>query len=125
MTVTNRNGKVCYLEIPALDVAASASFYRDVFGWTLRTRGDGATSFDDGVEVSGAWTTARKPSRDVPAVVVYVMVKDAAATLEAIVARGGEVVHPVEPHAPEITALFRDPAGNVVGIYQERALSGG
>jgi hypothetical protein len=29
-------------------------------------------------------------------------------------------VHPIDPHAPETTASFRDPAGNLLGIYQHR-----
>ena len=40
------NGKICYVEIPATDVEASAAFYEAVFGWRLRKRGDGATAFD-------------------------------------------------------------------------------
>lgn len=43
------NGKICYLEIPALDIGASAAFYKEVFGWRIRQRGDGATAFDDAV----------------------------------------------------------------------------
>ena len=40
-----------------------------------------------------------------------------------IVANGGMVVRPVDPAASEIVAHFRDPGGNVLGIYQERGLS--
>jgi len=29
-------------------------------------------------------------------------------------------VLPVDPGAREVTALFRDPAGNVVGLYEQR-----
>ena len=49
----SRNGKICYIEIPAVDIDASAAFYTEVFGWAIRTRGDGRKAFDDGVEVSG------------------------------------------------------------------------
>src|SRR5262252_632035 len=117
----NANGKICYVEIPAADAARSAAFYETVFGWAIRTRGDGATAFDDGVEVSGAFITGRPPARD-PGFRIYVMVADAAATLKKIAAHGGEIVEPVHPGAPEAVALFRDPAGNLLGIYQERAL---
>ncbi|MGH9859555.1 MAG: VOC family protein [Candidatus Acidiferrales bacterium] len=34
---------------------------------------------------------------------------------------GGEIVQPIGADAPEITARFRDPAGNVIGLYQEPA----
>jgi uncharacterized protein len=50
------NGKICYIEMPATDIARSAEFYRAVFGWNIRKRGDGSTAFDDTTgEVSGAW----------------------------------------------------------------------
>jgi hypothetical protein len=36
-----------------------------------------------------------------------------------VVAQGGEIVQPIGVDAPEVTARFRDPGGNVVGLYQE------
>ena len=49
------------------------------------------------------------------------MVDSVAATLKVIVANGGEIVQPIGVDAPEITARFTDPAGNVIGIYQHPA----
>lgn len=118
MPPTFGNGKICYLEIPATDIARSADFYERVFGWRIRRRGDGSTAFDDGVgEVSGAWVLGRPPSPD-PGILVHIMVDDAAATVEAVLAKGCEIVQPIGAELPEITARFRDPGGNVLGIYQ-------
>ena len=119
MPPTTGNGKVCYVEMPAVDVTTSANFYQNVFGWNIRKRGDGATAFDDGVgEVSGSWVLGRQPSSNV-GMLVYIMVDDAARMIDRIVANGGTIVQPIGGDAPEITARFRDPAGNVLGIYQE------
>ena len=53
-----RHGKICYLFMPSQDPARSGAFYRDVFGWTLRTNGEGSLSFDDSTgQVSGTWVT--------------------------------------------------------------------
>jgi hypothetical protein len=49
------------------------------------------------------------------------MVDSVAATVDSILANGGEIVQPIGGDAPEITARFRDPGGNVLGIYQHRA----
>lgn len=38
---TLANGKICHVEIPALDVERSAEFYRGALGWTIGRRGDG------------------------------------------------------------------------------------
>ncbi len=118
---TFANGKICYIEMPATDVARSAEFYKQVFGWNIRTRGDGSTSFDDGVnEVSGAFVKGRPPASQ-PGLMVYIMVDSVAKTVEAVVAHGGEIVQPIGADAPEITARFRDPGGNVIGLYQQPA----
>jgi hypothetical protein len=119
MPPTFRHGKICYIQLPACDIPASAEFYGAVFGWAIRTRSDGSTAFDDGVgEVSGTWVLGRPAATD-PGLLVYIMVDDAEATVEAIVAAGGEIVQAIGGDAPEITARFRDPAGNVLGIFQQ------
>ncbi len=113
------NGKVCYLEIPAIDIDRSAVFYNEVFQWQIRQRGDGHLAFDDTVnEVSGTWVTGRKAATE-PGLLIYIMVADIAATIEAIVAHGGKIVQPIGMDAPEITARFSDPAGNIFGIFQQ------
>ncbi len=114
------NGKICYLEIPATDIARSEEFYTSVFGWKTRTRGDGSIAFDDGVgEVSGTWVKGRPASSGKPGLLIYIMVDDAAATVESVIANGGEVVQPIGADSPEITARFRDPGGNILGLYQQ------
>ena len=113
------NGKICYIELPAYDVGRSAAFYRDVFGWRMRTRGDGQVAFDDAVgEVSGAFHTGRPPATHI-GLLVFIMVDDVAATLDSIVKHGGTIVQPIGTDTPEITARFADPAGNVLGLYQQ------
>ena len=112
------HGKICYIQMPATDVAVSAEFYRSVFGWNTRSHADGATAFDDTVGgVSGMWDTSLKAVEH-PGLIVSIMVDDAVATSEAIVAAGGIIVTPVDPTAGEIHGTFRDPAGNLMSIYQ-------
>ena len=118
-----RTGKICYIEIPAIDLAQSAQFYQRVFGWHIRQRNDGSTSFDDTTgEVSGTWVLGRPPSTD-PGLLVSIMVASAATTIEAIIAAGGEIVQPINPDEREVYALFRDPAGNMLSIYQQSGLA--
>ena len=120
---TLRTGKICYLEIPATDVGQSAQFYKRAFGWQIRQRGDGSTAFDDTVnEVSGTWVLGRPPAHE-PGLLVYIMVGSAAEAVDAVVSAGGEIVQPIHPQATEVTATFRDPAGNVIGIYQQPGLA--
>jgi uncharacterized protein len=115
---TFASGKICYLEIPAMDIERSVRFYSKVFGWETRKRGDGSIAFDDAVgEVSGTWVLGRPPS-SLPGILYYIMVDSVAEKMDAIIIQGGEIVQGIGGDAPEITARFRDPGGNIVGLYQ-------
>lgn len=121
MPPTFANGKICYIEIPATDIARSAAFYQVVFGWNIRTRNDGSTAFDDGVgQVSGSFRLNRPPSTT-PGLMVYIMVDSVPNTIDLILANGGEITQPIGGDPGEITARFRDPGGNILGIYQHHA----
>ncbi len=118
MAPTLANGKICYLELPAVDVAESAAFYREVFRWSMRKRSDGAIAFDDTTgEVSGAFVTQRKAVT--PGLLFYIMVDSVAAACQAVEQNGGSIVQPIGADRPEITARFRDPGGNIIGLYQQ------
>src|ERR1051326_6901803 len=120
-TPTHADGKICYIEMPANDVKQSATFYQQVFGWNIRQRGDGATAFDDTTgQVSGAWVLNRKPMTEI-GLLFYIMVDDIETSVKAVIENGGAIVQPVGMDAPEITARFTDPGGNIIGLYQEAA----
>jgi predicted enzyme related to lactoylglutathione lyase len=114
--------RLCYLQIPAIDVHQSAAFYERVFGWNIRRRESDHPSFDDATgNVSGAWFTGRVPSREA-GLLPSIWVDNIDATLALVAAHGGEIVDAPHHDAPDSTcwiANFRDPAGNLIGLYQE------
>jgi uncharacterized protein len=114
-------GKISYVQLPAVDVDRCADFYENVFGWNIRRRDGGQIAFDDtSGEVSGAWMKDRPPSSE-PGVLLYINVESVEEGLTKIVAEGGEIVTPLTPQREgEAFATFRDPAGNVLGIFHER-----
>lgn len=122
MALHSANGKICYLEMPASDVATSASFYQKAFGWVISDRGDGTISFTDTVgHVSGSFVVGVPPNQ--PGIVISIMVADMTSAIAAVEVTGGVITQPVGKDLPEITARFRDPAGNIMGVYQERSVS--
>ena len=114
-----RHGKVAYMHIPATDVARSGQFYAGVFGWTLHDRGSATRlAFTDASgEMIGAFVTDVEPSRD-SGVLPYVYVEHIDDVVEKIEARGGEIVRSVYAEGDLWVATFRDPAGNIIGIWQ-------
>jgi uncharacterized protein len=111
------HGKICYIEIPAADVDVSAEFYAKIFGWKLRTRGDGERAFDDAAgAVSGTWVREHDAR-----MITYIMVDSIDDAQREIVAAGGRVVSPYTPIGSSGAgfAIFLDPAGNRLGLYEQ------
>jgi predicted enzyme related to lactoylglutathione lyase len=113
-----RHGKVSYMQIPAIDTERSAAFYAEVFGW--RVGGDrNHRSFDDASgELIGAWVTGRAISSD-PGILPYIYVVDIDEIRERIEAHSGRVVRAPYPEGDLWVATFSDPAGNVLGVWQQ------
>jgi predicted enzyme related to lactoylglutathione lyase len=114
--------RFCYIEMPARDVQVSAAFYEKTFGWNIRNRETRRPSFDDACGViSGAWVTGREPASE-GGLLPYIWVDDLRASVKKVSECGGIVVdapHPDHPGGTSWIATFRDPAGNLLGLYQE------
>jgi uncharacterized glyoxalase superfamily protein PhnB len=118
-----RRPRLCYIEIPARDAHSSAVFYEKVFGWSIRHRESDRPSFDDATgDISGAFVTGRAASRE-PGLLPYIWVDNIDATLRLCATNGATIVesrHPDHPGSTCDIATFRDPAGNLIGLYEER-----
>ena len=113
-----RHGHVSYLEIPASDVARSAAFYEAVFDWNVNRRDAGHCSFDDrSGDLIGRWVTGRAASREA-GLLPYIYVDRIDDVVQRIVNGGGAVVEAPYPEGNLWVATFRDPAGNLMGIWQ-------
>ena len=110
-------GKLSYVQIPATDVEKTATFYADVFGWTLRGGGSRHRSFTDtSGALIGAFVLDRAISRE-PGILPYIYVESIDGALEQIAAHGGEVVTAPYAEGPLWVARFRDPSGNAIGVW--------
>ncbi len=115
-----RPGGVSYLRIPAPDAASLAGFYQAVFGWT--TDGDPEMpNFADGTRHVIGHFQPDLPVGGDAGVRPYIYVERIDETLGKVGDRGGEVTVPPYPEGDLWVALFRDPAGNIVGVWQQGA----
>jgi predicted enzyme related to lactoylglutathione lyase len=112
-----RRGGVSYLRIPAPDPQRTAAFYEAVFGWTVdANRPD--PSFEDGSgHVIGHFNTDHAVAGEA-GIRPYVYVDSIDDALEKVTAQGAAVVTEPYPEGELWVATFRDPAGNVVGVWQ-------
>jgi uncharacterized protein len=112
-----RPGGVSYLHIPGGDPSRTAAFYGTVFGWKLGGRPE-EPSFEDGTgHVIGHFVRDQQPAGG-NGVRPYVYVESVDGTLEKVAAEGGEIVREPYPEGGLWVATFRDPAGNVIGVWQ-------
>jgi predicted enzyme related to lactoylglutathione lyase len=118
MSSVFRAGGISYLRIPATDPRRAAAFYEAVFGWTVRSDRDDP-SFEDGTGHVIGHFVADQPVAGEAGLRPYVYVEDLGGTLEKVVAEGGEIVTPPYPEGDLRVATFRDPAGNVVGLWEK------
>ena len=117
------HGKICYLEIPANRAEDSARFYSEIFGWTVRERGDGNLAFDDTGGVSGTWVKESDRTPD-ERTRTYIMVDSIATSLEQIEKAGGKVVTPRTEIGQDMGAFaaFTDPVGTSSGCTKSRSV---
>jgi predicted enzyme related to lactoylglutathione lyase len=107
------HGQVCYLQIPALDLAKSAEFYEKIFGWRIERP---YPSFES-PGLIGQWVEDRPPVSG-GGLLAWINVESIDQALEEVCSLGGEVLEPPKPDGPRWLATIRDPAGNVLGIAQ-------
>lgn len=119
-------GDWCHIELLSGDRQRARRFYGDVFGWRLDDI-PGAdytmvTTSEDGIRgglggLAQATGTAPAAPRGI---VPYIRPDDFEATLEKVVQAGGEVVIPkTDVMGYGWFAHFRDPDGNVVGLWED------
>jgi uncharacterized protein len=114
--VFRRNG-ISYLQVPAKDPRRAAAFYQGVFGWRVDAERD-EPSFEDGTGHVIGHFMADLPAAGEAGILPYVFVASVDETLERVVAGGGEIVTQPYLEGDLWVATFRDPSGNVIGVWQ-------
>jgi len=112
-----RDRSISYLKIPAVDPVSSADFYESVFGWTIHSRDSTRPSFDDASgHVSGSWELDQIPSTQagLPPFIYVDSIDHAVALVRN---HGGTIVEEPYPEGDLWVATFRDPAGNLIGLW--------
>jgi predicted enzyme related to lactoylglutathione lyase len=123
---------IVFFDIAGPDAAAQSAFYSSIFGWNVRPDGGFATYVQSpplvargdypaysGVSVSVSAPLSGTLRADPAEKRIYIGVADVTATLNEISAQGGTIDAPrFEVPGVVILGLFRDPAGNAMGLIE-------
>jgi len=111
---------VVHFEIGCRDLAATGSFYSELFGWSISPMGPAAmiaAGSDKGIAGHIA-SLGHEPHQYT---IFYIEVEDIAAALAKAESLGGKkLVGPV-PIPTGSFAWFADPGGNTVGLLQSKS----
>lgn len=108
---SDKPAPIVFLDIASPDSAKLHKFYSEVFGWNIA--GDGKFT----VKVASPLPAAIR--KDPVEKRVYIGVKDVAAKLKEIKAKGGSIDVPrFAVPGVVILGLFKDPAGNPMGLVE-------
>jgi predicted enzyme related to lactoylglutathione lyase len=122
------SGRVVHFEVPFDDGDRARSFYKEIFGWQLMEMPEmsytmvmSGPSGDSGPTEAGfinGGMLSRKDSAT-PGPVIVVDVDSIDATLQKIGERGGSTVTEKVPVGDMgFAAYFKDPEGNVIGLWE-------
>jgi len=106
-----------YIEIPALDLAASEAFYGKAFGWTFNSYGPEYLGIvtADGHEAGGITRTAAIDSGEGALVILFSDALDA--THDAVIAAGGTITRETFAFPGGRRFHFTDPSGNELAVW--------
>ncbi|GAA5159710.1 VOC family protein [Ornithinimicrobium tianjinense] len=113
------HGDITHIDIPVSDLKAGAEFYSGLFGWQIaEVPGyEGYPMWQAPNKISGGGLSPRSDDFSQPR--SYVEVDSIDETLATVTQLGGEVVRGKEPISETSWwAVFRDPDGNTVGLYE-------
>ena len=117
-----------WIDLSSTDPKAARDYYAKLFGWTAEPEKDPA---------AGGYAIARLSGKDVAGIggtqdpngpsawMVYIGTRDAAASAKKIEAAGGKVVAPpFEVMDVGTMAVFQDPTGAFISVWQPKTMNG-
>ena len=117
----SQSAPIVFFDIAGQDTDKMRAFYSEVFGWQIGAEKNGASPFNISAASPLPGVLRKEAATKVPPneTLIYLGVTDITATLAQVVAQGGGIVYPrIEVPGVVVMALFKDPAGNRIGLVE-------
>ena len=109
---------VVHVEIPAVNVEGAGKFYQDLFGWKLQHMPEMDYTMWEAEDGSGGGFPEVSADNPAGQALVYIASDDIEADLKNVVKLGGQVVREkTEIPGTGWFGIFKDPTGNMLGLY--------
>ena len=110
--------QIVHVEISAKDRKALSKFYADVFGWEIKHLDEmDYLTFETGEGVGGGFNPVSEQT-PVGTITFYIHTDNVTQSLKVVEQAGGTIISP-KMEIPNMGkfGLFRDPQGNLVGLF--------
>ncbi len=116
----DRETSINYIEIPAMDLGGTKTFFSELFGWEFQDYGPDYCSFNDGRLDGGFFKSDKTASTESGSVLIVFYRDDLEKAVLDVKAAGGQIVKPIFPFPGGRRFHFTDPSGNEFAIWSEQ-----
>lgn len=113
----SKHEKLDYLEYPAKDMVATKRFFEKVFSWVFTDYGPQYSAFDNQGLEGGFYQSDLVSNSDEGAALTVFYSDNLNATLEKVVANGGQIVKPIFEFPGGSRFHFTEPSGNEFAVW--------
>lgn len=115
----SENVRINYVELPAADLGAIESFYKNAFGWSFTSYGPEYLAFNDGQNNGGFYRANRSSSTENGAALIVLYATDLEACEQSVFDAGGRIIKPIFSFPGGRRFHFADPNGNELAVWSE------
>lgn len=114
-----RNGKIDYIEFPAVDMQSTKSFYSETFGWDFVDHGQEYASFSKAGVEGGFYQSEQSANTENGSVLIVLYSENLEDTLGKVKKAGGVIVQPIFTFPGGRRFHFLDPNGNELAVWSD------
>ena len=115
----NEHEKINYVEFPAKDIAATKTFFTEVFGWSFVDYGPEYTAFSNAGLDGGFFQSNLTVSTEEGSALIVFYSKELEQTQAKIETAGGSIIKPIFSFPGGRRLHFGDPNGNEYAVWTD------
>lgn len=112
-------GKINYIEMPSRNLEVTKRFFKAAFGWSFVDYGSSYVAIQNAGLDGGFYQTDQVSKPEHGSVLVVLYSHDLEATVEQVVAAGGEIARAIFEFPGGRRFHFTDPNGNEYAVWSE------
>lgn len=112
--------KINYIELPAIDIPATKTFFEEVFNWTFTDYGDEYTAFSEERLEGGFYQSDKKSSTENGAALIIFYSDDLESSERKIRKAGGRIIKPIFSFPGGRRFHFTEPSGNELSVWSDK-----